>query len=200
MELDDLDYSIPNSLVALYPKKPRDESNLLINVPKKRIIMFKDIINELNENDALVFNDTKVLNADFEGICDGKIVSINLNRLENKKKNIWSVFLKTKKKLLGGERIYFFNICYADLKIEIINNQKIFFLKFNILTDKLKLTLKKYGKIPIPPYIKIRGHNNNDDKDYQTVFARNEGAVASPTASLHFTEDLINKLKKKKLK
>jgi len=200
MELDDLDYNIPKSLVALYPKKPRDESNLLINIPSKRIVMFKDIINELNENDALVFNDTKVLNADFEGICEGKMVAINLNKLESKRENIWSIFLKTKKKLFGGEKIHFFNICYANLKIKIINNQKTFLLKFNISVEKLKLVLKKHGKIPIPPYIKIRGHDNNDNKDYQTLFARYEGAVASPTASLHFTENLINKLKKKKIK
>lgn len=200
MKLDDLHYNIPGTLVALNPKKPRDKSSLLINSSKKKIIMFKDIVSELNENDALVFNDTKVINADFEGLCEGKKISINLNKLENKKKNIWSVFIKTNKKLIGGEKIDFFNILHADLLIKKNDNKKEFFLEFNTSVTKLKFFLKKYGKIPIPPYIKIRGHNRRDNKDYQTFFAKHEGAVASPTASLHFTKSLINKLKKKKIK
>ena len=200
MKLEDLDYDIPNGLVALYPQKPRDESKLLINESRKRIILFKDIVNELNENDALIFNDTKVINAEFQGFCEGKKISVNLNKLENKKKNIWSVFLKTKKKLIGNEKIDFFDSCHADLIIEINEGRKEFFLKFNISALKLKFLLKKYGKIPIPPYIKTRGHNHSDNYDYQTFFAKCYGAVAAPTASLHFTKNLINKLKKKKIK
>ncbi len=96
MKLDDLHYNLPGTLVALNPKKPRDKSSLLINSSKKKIIMFKDIVSELNENDALVFNDTKVINADFEGLCEGKKISINLNKLENKKKKYLECLYKDK--------------------------------------------------------------------------------------------------------
>ena len=200
MKIEDLNYNVPSELIALYPKKPRDQSSLVINEAQRRIIIFKEIIDELNENDALVFNDTKVINSDFQGLCEGKEISINLNKLEDIKKNIWSVFVKTKKKLIGGEKINFLNVIHADLIVKKSNNQKEFFLKFNVSSSKLRFFLKKYGNIPIPPYIKTRGFNHSDKKDYQTFFAKHEGAVASPTASLHFTKNLINKLKKKNIK
>ena len=108
MKIKDLDYKIPRELIALYPKKPRDESELVIVDNVFRKIKFYELINELGPKDILVFNNTKVIKAYFSGILDGKKISINLNKLEDKKKNIWSSFVKTNKKIKKNDEIFFF--------------------------------------------------------------------------------------------
>ncbi len=194
MNLTDLDFELPKELIALYPKKPRHDSNLVIVGKKNRIIKFKEIINEIKPGDAIIFNDTKVILADFDGFFENKKISINLNKLEDKENNIWSVFIKSKRKLTQGDSIKIFKNFNAE--IETIKND-ITFMKFNLPYDELKNEIKKYGRAPLPPYIKKRGHKKSDKYDYQTVFAKNDGAVAAPTASLHFTKKLIKELEKK---
>ena len=197
MDIKDLDFQIPRELIALYPKKPRHDSNLLIVDEKYKIVKFKEIIHLLHPGDAIVFNNTKVIYADFDGFINNRKISINLNKVEDKKKNIWSVFIKTKKKLKVGDNIKIFNRYFANVKK--LNNEVIF-LKFTLSYIKLKEQMKKYGRAPLPPYIKKRGHKKSDFSDYQSVFAKNYGAVAAPTASLHFTNELIKELEKKKIK
>ena len=197
MNLKDLDFKLPKELIALYPKKPRHDSNLVIVNSRNKVVKFREIIHELNSGDAIILNDTRVIYADFDGFIENQVISINLNKVEDKKKNIWSVFLKTKKKLKEGDNIKIFNTCNAQvtsIKREII------YLRFNLTYEKFKKEIKKYGRAPLPPYIKKRGHKKSDLKNYQTVFAKNEGAVAAPTASLHFTKELIDQLKNKKIK
>ena len=97
MNLKDLDFKLPKQLIALYPKKPRHNSNLVIVNSKNKIVKFKEIINELNAGDAIILNDTKVINADFDGFIDNQRISINLNKLEDKK-NIYGVSLLKQKK------------------------------------------------------------------------------------------------------
>ena len=120
-----------------------------------KIIKFKEIVNQLNEGDTLVFNNTKVINAQLEGMIRDRNISINLNKLIDKKKTIWSAFLKSNKKPLINEVISF----PFDLKAEIIdilqnNNTNSFLIKFNCKFDKFKKIINKFGKIPLPPYIK----------------------------------------------
>ena len=197
MNLKDLDFKLPKELIALYPKIPRDESNLVIVNSKKKIVRFREIIHELSAGDALILNDTRVIYADFDGFIENKRISINLNKLENKKKNIWSVFVKTKKKLKECDNIKVFDIFNAQV-ISVKDN--VVYIKFDLTYDELKKEIKRNGRAPLPPYIKKRGHKKSDLINYQTVFAKNDGAVAAPTASLHFTKELINVLKKKKIK
>ena len=116
-----------------------------------------------------------------------------------KKKTIWSAFLKSNKTPIIDEVITF----PFDLQAKIIdsfqnNNTNFFYIKFNCKSEKFKKILNTFGKTPLPPYIKkIRKINKNDCKDYQTIFAKKEGAVAAPTASLHFSKKLFAELKKK---
>ena len=197
MHLKDLDYEIPKELIALYPVKPRDNSNLVVVGRINKIIKFNEIIDELNPQDAIIINDTKVIHAELEGDIDNQKISINLNKIENIKKNIWSVFLKTKKKIKIGMKINIFKNKFAEItKIQDYN----IYLKFNIPYKEFVNKIRTYGKPPIPPYVKKRGHKKSDLSNYQTIFAKKEGAVAAPTASFHFTKSLIKKLKKKQIK
>ncbi len=201
MKLEDLDFKIPRELIALYPKKPRDESRLVITGANLRSIRFNELINELKPSDVLVLNNTKVIKAYIEGTLNEKKVSINLNKLEDKRKNIWSSFVKTKEKIKKKDKIVFFKSFYAI--VESFNeheNQVTYNLKFNVSFLKLNKIMNIHGQMPIPPYIQKRGFFDSDNSDYQTIFAEKEGAVAAPTASLHFTNKLIESLKKKKVK
>ena len=97
MHLNDLDYEIPKELIALHPVKPRDNSKLVVVGKNNRIIKFNEIINELNSSDAIIINNTKVIHAELEGTIDNQKVSINLNKIEDKKKHMECLF-KSKKK------------------------------------------------------------------------------------------------------
>ena len=201
MKIKDLDYKIPRELIALFPKKPRDQSELVIVDKVFRKIKFYELINELRPKDILVFNNTKVIKAYFSGLLNGKKISINLNKLEDKKKNIWSSFVKTNKKIKKNDEIFFFESLRAIVhSIKIEKNQVSILLKFNVSFTKLNEIIEIFGGMPVPPYIQKRGSMKSDFKDYQSIFAKKQGAVAAPTASLHFTDKLIKDLKKKKVK
>ena len=201
MLLSDLDFKIPDDLIATRPAKPRDESKLVIVENNFKTIKFKQIINIIRPNDAIVFNDTKVIHSFLNGFIKTRKVSINLNKLFDQKKEIWSVFIKSNKKPKINDKIIFDNELFALIIDEIFDkNYQFFLIKFNLKSNDLKKKLNNFGKIPLPPYInKKRSIDENDFQDYQTVFAEKDGAVASPTASLHFTKKLIKDLKIKKV-
>jgi len=201
MLLSDLDFKIPDDLIATRPAKPRDESKLVIVENNFKTIKFKQIINIIRPNDAIVFNDTKVIHSFLNGFIKTRKVSINLNKLFDQKKEIWSVFIKSNKKPRINDKIIFDNELFALIIDEIFDkNYQFFLIKFNLKSNDLKKKLNNFGKIPLPPYInKKRSIDENDFQDYQTVFAEKDGAVASPTASLHFTKKLIKDLKIKKV-
>ena len=98
------------------------------------------------------------------------------------------------------KKFFFFESFYGTIIVKKTGkNENLYFLKFNKTLKNFKKKIDKFGKIPLPPYIKKRGLKKNDFKDYQTIFAEKEGAVAAPTASLHFTSNLIEKIKEKKI-
>ena len=201
MLLSDLEFEIPDDLIATRPAKPRDESKLVIVEKKFKTIKFKQITNIIQPNDAIVFNDTKVIHSFLNGIIKTRKVSINLNKLFDQKQEIWSVFIKSNKKPKINDKIIFDNELFALVEDEILDkNYQSFLIKFNLKSNDLKKKLYNFGKIPLPPYIKKkRAIDENDFQDYQTVFAEKDGAVASPTASLHFTKKLIKDLRIKKV-
>ena len=201
MLLSDLEFEIPEDLVATRPAKPRDESKLIVVENDFKIIKFKKLTNIIQPNDAIVFNDTKVINSFLNGIIKKRKVSVNLNKMIDQKKEIWNVFIKSNKKPKINDKIIFDHELSALIIDETFDEDyKSFLVKFNLKSNDLKKKLNDFGKIPLPPYIvKKRSIDKNDFQDYQTIFAKKYGAVASPTASLHFTDKLIKNLKLKKV-
>ena len=199
MKLEELDYEINSDLIALRPKQPRDESKLLISENPLKIIRFKNIIEIFNPGDVLVINDTKVIRSDIIGYINKSKVSINLNKIIDKEKNLWSVFIKSNKKIQLEQNINLGNKVHCKI-IEIRKDQNYlsYIVKFSLIYSKLIKFLNSYGNMPLPAYIKKkRLLNQSDYKNYQAIFADRIGAVAAPTASLHFTKRLIDKIKKK---
>ncbi len=196
-------YELPTERIAQSPANPRDSSRLLIWDTKSEEInyehRFKDIINFLEPDDLLVLNNTKVIPARI--ICNrksgGKTEIFLLNPL-NENYLEWEVLVKPARKIHKDSEIEI-----SDYKIRITGEKDngIRTIKFTNIESRNGIIefLEKYGKVPLPPYIK----NNDSNKfrnEYQTVFAKNEGSVAAPTASLHFTETLLEEIKLKGIK
>lgn len=198
MKTSDFNYDLPKELIAQHPLDKRDNSRLMVLDRNNKTIQdktFKDVIDYLNEGDCLVINDTKVIPARLYG----KIVSdtlINkdaevllLKEIEN---GIWEAIVRPGKKLREGAKLVFGNEILKGEILEVLENgnRKIKF-EFQGIFNEI---LDKIGLMPLPPYIE----EVLKDKDrYQTVYAKYEGSAAAPTAGLHFTEELLNKIKEK---
>ena len=195
MKVSDFNYNLPEELIAQVPIKNRDESRLMVLNKENKTIehkVFKDIIDYLNPGDCLVINNTKVIPARLYGkkeITGANVEFLLLNRIEG---DYWEVMVRPGKKLMPGSTVEFGN---GILKAEIIEkmengNRKVLF-KYNGIFNEI---LNEIGLMPLPPYI----HEKLKDKDrYQTVYAKYEGSSAAPTAGLHFTEELLEKIKEK---
>ncbi len=195
MKTDDFDYFLPEELIAQTPLEKRDSSNLLVldkdsgNIEHKK---FSDIIDYLDENDILVLNDTKVIPARLYGVKEDTKAHIEILLLKETEKDIWQTLVRPAKRLKKGTIVTFGD---GLLKAEVIEKLEdgICILKL-IYTGILYEILDKLGEMPLPPYI----HEKLKDKNrYQTVYAKNDGSAAAPTAGLHFTPELISKIKSK---
>lgn len=196
MKTKDFYYVLPEELIAQVPIDNRDESRLLVLDKETGEIehrLFKDIIEYLKKGDTLVLNDTRVLPARLFGNRIGKNESIEfllLRRLEN---NIWESLVKPGKKAKIGHKVEFGN---GILKGEIIGIDKVegtrkIKFEFDGLFEEI---LDKLGEMPLPPYI----HEKLEDRErYQTVYSKHLGSAAAPTAGLHFTNDLLDKIRNK---
>ncbi len=190
----DFDYQLPKHLIANFPSYPRDDSRLLDCSVENKIADRKinDLTQILKKNDLLIVNNTKVIFSHLIGNVQKSKVSFNLFKKE--KNNIWRAFSKPAKKCKINSIINF----GKDFRATIINKDEggEVLLKFFYEGDFNK-SLIKYGNVPIPPYIKREITNNEKEiLNYQTVFAKVSGSFASPTAGLHFSNKLINNLKK----
>ena len=185
LKLSDFDYILPKELIAQYPLEERDAARLLVLDRKKRTIehrIFKDITDYLHKDDLLVLNDTKVLPARLKGrrLSGGKVEVLLLNR---KAGSTFNTLIKPSR-IKVGEKIIFNsgNISgIVSVKNEITFSNPDIDAVYNL------------GMMPLPPYIK-REPQDLDNVYYQTVYAQKEGAIASPTAGLHFTKELIKKI------
>lgn len=190
MELHEFYYKLPKELIAQYPLKQRDKARLLaLNRDEKSIVSktFRDIIEYLRKGDCLVLNDTRALPVRFYGNrkTGAKVELFILDTLSETLKAL----VRPSKKIKEGERIKL----TCGIEAEVMGKADIGrFVKFTVPLDKVL----RYGHVPLPPYIKRRDLPE-DKNDYETVYARRDGATASPTAGLHFTRELLNKLKKK---
>lgn len=197
MLLSDFDFNLPTELIAKYPLKNRDEAKFLIVNPKckdgdveindKNVF---DLPSYLTNKDVIVFNDTKVIPVRLNGLKDQ--IKIEVTLFEQTESDKWQSFCKKTKKLNVGDKIIFANDFFATVIQK--NGEDGTLLQFNYSDGDLINALFKYGIMPLPPYIK-RDFEKADFDTYQTVYAKNFGAVACPTAGLHFTKNLLDKIK-----
>lgn len=198
MHTDEFDYNLPEELIAQTPLEDRSSSRLLVLHKKTGEIehkKFTDIIDYLSSGDALVINDTKVIPARLIGEKEETKAVIELLLLHNIKDNIWECLAKPQKRLHVGTIITFGDGRLKASVKEILNDgiTHVELLYEGILME----VLESLGTMPLPPYI----HEKLENQDrYQTVYAKNYGSSAAPTAGLHFTEELLDKIEQKGIK
>ncbi len=201
MNLSDFDFSLPEDLIALRPLKPRPSSRLLV-AQNRGIVnsQFADICDYLRPGDRLVLNNTKVIPARLNGrrrrISDQgeTFASVEFTLISCDTDGNWLSLVKPARRLKIGEEVYF----EAGLKATVLSKSSDGVgLKFNLTGDAFDAIIAKIGTMPLPPYIAAkRPADLQDNDDYQTVFAKELGAVAAPTASLHFDDALLDKLRR----
>ena len=195
MKTDDFDYYLPEELIAQTPLENRVESNLLVldgKTGKKEDKKFYDIVNYLKEGDVLVLNDTKVLPARLIGTKEETGAIIEILLLKNTQNDNWECLVKPAKRVNIGTIITFGN-GLLSAKCTKIGEEGIREFEF-IYDGILYEILDKLGTMPLPPYIKTK---LEDQSRYQTVYAKNIGSAAAPTAGLHFTKKLLDTIKEK---
>ena len=206
MNLSDFDFDLPDKLIALNPAKPRDSSKLLrINSSEAfEDTNFHKLTNYLNEGDVLVVNDTKVIPSKIIGYkvnIERELTKISFTFFENRENGQWKALARPAKKINKNDLIFFKNDNgkFYNLFAQIIDKKK-GEVTFDFASDNEKFIdiMKEKGDIMLPPYITSkRDIKEEDSSDYQTIFQNNEGSIAAPTAGLHFTDNLIKKIKKK---
>jgi S-adenosylmethionine:tRNA ribosyltransferase-isomerase len=200
MKLTAFKFNLPKELLAEYPSKNRDESRLMVidrATGKIHHKKFKDIINYFDDGDVMIMNDTKVFPARMYGNKEktGAKIEVFLLRELNGESRLWDVLVDPARKIRIGNKLYFGE--NDSLVAEVIDNttsrgRTLRFL-FDGPYDEFRKTLYDLGETPLPKYIK-RKVEDTDKERYQTIFAKNEGAVAAPTAGLHFSRELMKRL------
>lgn len=198
MNTSDFDFNLPEALIAQTPLKQRDSSKLLVVDHQKKTMKdthFDHIIDELNSGDALVMNDTRVLPARLHGEKTVTHGHVELLLLKNIQGDQWEILAKPAKRLKVGSHISFGDgRLKAIIKEELDHGGRI--VEFSYEGIFLEV-LESLGEMPLPPYI----HEKLEDRDrYQTVYAKENGSAAAPTAGLHFTEELLSKIEAKGVK
>ena len=194
MDISLFDYELSEDLIAQKPCYPRDNSRLLNCIEKvSEDLKFKDLPKILNPGDVLVINNTKVIPSRLFGKRDEVNIEVTLHL--KVKRNLWRAFIRPGRKCKIGEIIIFKNNLKAKLIEKFVQGDVL--LEFNKGDQNLLNAVNHQGEMPLPPYIKRKIKSNDDKENYQTIFADLDGAVAAPTAGLHFTGKLINQLQKK---
>ncbi|NQU88210.1 MAG: tRNA preQ1(34) S-adenosylmethionine ribosyltransferase-isomerase QueA, partial [Mariniphaga sp.] len=199
MKLSKFRYSLPEDKIALHPAENRDESKLMVLHRKTGKIehrLFKDLLDYFDDKDILIFNDTKVFPARLYGNKEktGAEIEVFLLRELNREQRLWDVLVDPARKIRIGNKLYFGD---DDMLVaEVIDNttsrgRTLRFL-FDGPYDEFKKTLYSLGETPLPKFIK-RPVQPEDKDRYQTIFAKHEGAVAAPTAGLHFSRELLKR-------
>jgi len=202
VKLSDFDFELPEGLIATRPAKPRSSARLLLaegqRISDRRV---SDLVEILRPGDRLVLNDTKVIPARLSGLrhrvgAEGETSArIEVTLLEPKADGSWAALLKPLKKIRDGEEIVFSPALSATL---VGRGEGQGLLRFNMTGEDFDAALAEAGAMPLPPYIAaLRAPDEADKTDYQTVWANRSGAVAAPTASLHFDEPLLAALRAK---
>jgi S-adenosylmethionine:tRNA ribosyltransferase-isomerase len=191
---------LPADLIAKYPAQNRDESRLMImhrDTGEIEHCIFKDIINYFDENDVMVFNNTKVFPARLYGNKEktGAEIEVFLLRELNREQRLWDVLVDPARKIRIGNKLYFGedDVLVAEVIDNTTSRGRTLRFLYDGDYDSFKETLYRLGETPLPKFIK-RNVEPEDRERYQTVFAQHEGAVAAPTAGLHFSRELLKRL------
>ncbi len=191
MRTTDFDFELPRELIAQRPSVPRDSARLLDAGDALHDRTIRDLPGLLQPGDLLVFNDTRVIPALLAGRVGGKKVSVTLHMLEGA--DVWASFAKPARRLTVGDHIDFGDRFFAEVAEKREHGEIL--LRFNLVGTDFHDALQRYGRVPLPPYIKRpEAPDDRDWVDYQTMFAAHDGAVAAPTAGLHFTPAIMEAL------
>lgn len=195
MNVKDFDYNLPQELIAQDPLEDRSSSRLLVldkDTGEIQHKVFRDILSYLRTGDCLVINDTKVLPARLIGSREGTDAKIELLLLKRKENDIWETLVKPGKKAKVGTVINFGGGLLKGTVVDVVEegNRLVRFSYAGIFEE----ILDELGQMPLPPYIT---HQLKDKNRYQTVYAKHEGSAAAPTAGLHFTKDLLQRIEEK---
>lgn len=195
MQLEDFDYNLPDELIAQVPLEKRDTSRLMVldkNTGEIEHKHFTNILDYMEEGDTLVLNDTKVLPARLIGTKEETNAVIEILLLKDIQDDTWECLTRPAKRIHVGNVISFGN---GELKAKCIFEGEDGIRKYELIYDGILLEiLEKLGTMPLPPYI----HEKLEDQSrYQTVYAKNIGSSAAPTAGLHFTKELLDRVKEK---
>lgn len=190
MKLSDFDFDLPRDVIAQRPLVPRDAARLL-HLPAEGGVLdrsVRDLPQLLRPGDVAVFNDTRVIPARLQGRRGGAAVEVTLHKREGG--DCWRAFARPARKLRIGDRIDFGDDFFAAVVERGEGGEVV--LQFDRSGPELMAMLERHGSLPLPPYIhRPSGADHFDAESYQTVYARNSGAVAAPTAGLHFTPELL---------
>jgi len=199
MKLSDFKYTLPEKMIAQYPVEPRDSARLLvINRTEKSIEskVFRDVIDFMDKGDCLVLNSTKVFSARLTGIKEKTEAEVEIFLLRELENNLWEVLVKPARKVRIGNRLIVNEEILCDVLDNTVSGGRV--VRFDYDGDFYEI-IDKIGKTPLPPYIS-REPEPIDKERYQTVYAKQRGAVAAPTAGLHFTDELLQKAEAKGVK
>ena len=196
MKLSDFKYNLPDKLIAQYPSDKRDHCRLMIVDRENSDIeegIFADVIDYMEKGDCLVTNQTKVFPARLEGTKDKTDAKVEVFLLRELEKGLWEVLVRPARKVRVGNRLSIGKDLACDVIDNTVSGGRV--VRFNYSGDFFHI-VDRIGKSPLPPYIK-RDPEPMDKDRYQTVYAKVRGAVAAPTAGLHFTNELLKKIAKK---
>ncbi len=199
MKLSQFNFKLPEELIAQYPAKVRDESKLMVvnrNTGKIEHKVFKELTDHFEDRDVIVFNNTKVFPARLYGNKEktGAKIEVFLLRELNKEQKLWDVLVDPARKIRIGNKLYFGE--NDELVAEVIDNttsrgRTLRFLYYGEY-ENFKKTLYNLGETPIPKFLKRRAEPIDQER-YQTIFAKHEGAIAAPTAGMHFSRELLKR-------
>ena len=198
MQLSDFYYDLPPELIAQDPVQDRSSSKLMVLNKENGQIehrYFKNIIEHLNEGDCLVINNTKVIPARLIGEKEDTKAQIELLLLKRKEDDIWETLVKPGKKARVGARIVFGDgLLVGEITDVLEDGNRLVHFEYKGIFEEI---LDQLGEMPLPPYIT---HKLEDKDRYQTIYAKYDGSAAAPTAGLHFTNELLEEIKKKGIK
>lgn len=199
MQTSDFFYELPQELIAQTPLEPRDSSRLMILNKSDGSIehkIFRDIIDYLNPGDCLILNDTRVIPARIYGVKEETGAVVEFLLLNQRENNVWECLCKPGKRAkIGTKFVFGEGIVKCDVIDVTDDGNRI--IHFDCDSKKIYNILDKIGKMPLPPYIT---EELKDGERYQTVYSRELGSAAAPTAGLHFTNELLNRIKEKGVK
>jgi len=192
-DLSAYQYDLPEELIAQEPCSPRDAARLMVIDRSSETIeemTFRDLGDMLSDGDSLVLNDTKVIPARLHGrrLTGGKVELLLLRQIQP---DVWEVLARPGKKLVPGTHVEISERLSATVEEALPDGKRVVSFKYQGVFADL---LAEYGEMPLPPYIRRSEPRGEDKERYQTIFAANPGAVAAPTAGLHFTPQLLNRL------